>query len=157
MRVHSASYTQCIHVSSRKLKLPKDTHTKRYKQLLSTHPFPKVKLYIAVKCKNIYRVTNNDNRRKKRKKKGMAWKLQWHNRKEVDLVDIMLSNVTTASTGARTKLTEERGSNQCVGLSPVSPYSITLHPQASFSITHFSSSPHPDSSVDTVDEEEADG
>ena len=41
----------------------------------------------------------------------MAWKLQWHNRKEVDLVDIMLSNVTTASTGTRTKLTEERGSN----------------------------------------------
>ena len=54
-------YTPCIHVSSRKLKLPKDTHTKRYKQLLPTHPFPKVELYIAVK----YTVTNNDNRKKK--------------------------------------------------------------------------------------------
>ena len=42
LRVHSARYTQCIHVSSRKLKLPKDTHTKKYKQLLPTHPFPKV-------------------------------------------------------------------------------------------------------------------
>ena len=70
LRVHSARYTQCIHVSSRKLKLPKDTHTKRYKQLLPTHPFPKVELYcIAVKCKNICRVTNNDNRRKKERKK----------------------------------------------------------------------------------------
>ena len=58
-RVHSARYTQCIHVSSRKLKLPKDVHTKKYKQLLPTHPFPKVELYIAVKCKNIYRITNN--------------------------------------------------------------------------------------------------
>ena len=65
LRVHSVRYTQCIHVSSRKLKLPKDTHTKRYKQLLLTHPFPKVELYIAVKCKNIYKVTNNDNRKKK--------------------------------------------------------------------------------------------
>ena len=64
LRVHSARYTQCIHVSSRKLKLPKDTHTKKYKQLLPTHHFPKVELYIAVKCKNIYRVTNNDNRKK---------------------------------------------------------------------------------------------
>ena len=26
--------------------------------------YPKVELYIAVKCKNIYRVTNNDNRKK---------------------------------------------------------------------------------------------
>ncbi len=69
LRVHSARYTQCIHVSSRKLKLPKDTHTKRYKQLLPTHPFPKVELYIAVKCKNIYRVTNND---KKKLKKNHA-------------------------------------------------------------------------------------
>ena len=41
LRVHSARYTQCIHVSSRKLKLPKDTHTKKYKQLQPTHPFPK--------------------------------------------------------------------------------------------------------------------
>ena len=45
------THSACIHVSSRKLKLPKDTHTKRYKQLLPTHPFPKVELYIAVKCK----------------------------------------------------------------------------------------------------------
>ena len=67
LRVHSARYTQCIHVSSRKLKLPKDAHTRKYKQLLPTHPFPKVELYIAVKCKKkniyIYRVTNNDNRK----------------------------------------------------------------------------------------------
>ena len=54
LRVHSAIYTQCIHVSSRKLLPPKDTNTKKYKQLLPTgHPFPKVELYIAVKCKNI--------------------------------------------------------------------------------------------------------
>ena len=64
LRVHSARYMQCIHVSSRKLKPTKGPHTKRYKQLLPTHPFPKVELYIAVKCKNIYRVTNNDNRKK---------------------------------------------------------------------------------------------
>ena len=49
LRVHSARYTQCIHTSFRKLKLPKDTRTKKYKQLLPTHPFPKVELYIAVK------------------------------------------------------------------------------------------------------------
>ena len=67
LRVHSARYTQCIHVSSRKLKLPKDTYTKRYKQLLPPHPFPKVELYIAVKCKNIYRVTNNDKKEKKKR------------------------------------------------------------------------------------------
>ena len=48
LRVHSARYTQCIHVSSRKPKLPKDAHTKKYKHLLPTHPFPKVELYIAV-------------------------------------------------------------------------------------------------------------
>ena len=49
LRVHSAKYTQCLHVRSRKLKLPKDAHTKKYKQLLPTHPFPKVELYIGVK------------------------------------------------------------------------------------------------------------
>ena len=38
MRVHSARNTQCTHVSSRKLKLPKDTHTKKYEQLQLTHP-----------------------------------------------------------------------------------------------------------------------
>ena len=65
MHVHSATrYTQSIHVSSCKLKLPKDTLTEKYKQFLPSHPFPKVELYIAVKCKNIYRVTNNDNRKK---------------------------------------------------------------------------------------------
>ena len=32
---------QCIHVSSRKLKLPKDIHAKKYKQLLPTHPSQK--------------------------------------------------------------------------------------------------------------------
>ena len=31
LRVHSARYTQCIHVSSCKLKLPNDIHTKKYK------------------------------------------------------------------------------------------------------------------------------
>ena len=41
-----------------------DTHPKKYKLLLPTHPFPKVELYITIKCKNIYRVTNNDNRKK---------------------------------------------------------------------------------------------
>ena len=51
LRVHIARYTQCIHVRYRKLKLPKDTHTKKYKQLLPTNPFPKVELYIAVRCK----------------------------------------------------------------------------------------------------------
>ena len=64
LRVHSARYTQCIHASSRKLNLSKDTHIETYKQLLPTHPFPKVELYMAVKCKNIYRVTNNVNRKK---------------------------------------------------------------------------------------------
>ena len=43
-----------------------------YKQLLPTHPFPKVELYIAVKCKNIYRVTNNYNRKKKKKKRRIT-------------------------------------------------------------------------------------
>ena len=66
LRVHSTRYAQHIPVSCCKLKLPKDTHTKKYKQLLPTHPFPKVQLYIAVKCKNIYRVTNNDNRKNHR-------------------------------------------------------------------------------------------
>ena len=46
LRVHSARYTQCIHVSSRKLKIPKDTRTKKYKQPLTTRPFPKVHLYM---------------------------------------------------------------------------------------------------------------
>ena len=36
----------------------------KHKQPLPTHPFPKVQLYIAVKCRDIYRVTNNDNRKK---------------------------------------------------------------------------------------------
>ena len=37
LRVHSARYTQRIHVSSRKLKLPKDTHTKKYTAPTHTH------------------------------------------------------------------------------------------------------------------------
>ena len=64
LRVHSTRYTPCMHVSSCKLKLPKVTHNKKYKQQLPTHPFPKVELYIAVKCKNKYSITNNDNRKK---------------------------------------------------------------------------------------------
>ena len=32
--------------------------------IIPTHPVPQVELYIAVKCKDIYRVTNNDNRKK---------------------------------------------------------------------------------------------
>ena len=36
----------------------------QYKQPLPTHPFLKVQLYIVVKCRNIYRVTNNDYRKK---------------------------------------------------------------------------------------------
>ena len=59
LRVHSTRYTQCIHASSHKLKLPKDAHTKKYKQLLPTHRFPKVELYIAV----------NDNRKRQKKRK----------------------------------------------------------------------------------------
>ena len=43
--VHSARYTQCIHVSSHKLKLPKDIHAKKYKQPLHTQPFPTVQIY----------------------------------------------------------------------------------------------------------------
>ena len=36
----------------------------KYKQRLPTHPFPKVLLQVVVKCRNIYRDTNNDNRKK---------------------------------------------------------------------------------------------
>ena len=65
LRVHSARYTQCIHVSPRKLKTTKGTLIPiKYKQPLPTHPFLKVQLYIVVKCRNIYRVTNNDYRKK---------------------------------------------------------------------------------------------
>ena len=65
LHVHSARYTQCIHVSSRKLKLAKDTNTKKVQTApVPTYPFPKVELYIAVKCKNIYRFTSNDIRKK---------------------------------------------------------------------------------------------
>ena len=38
LRVHSARYTQCIHVSSRKLKLPKDMHSYQKVQTAPTHP-----------------------------------------------------------------------------------------------------------------------
>ena len=67
LRVHSTRYTQCIHVTC---KLSQAKHYQRtlipvkYQQPIPTHPFPKVQLYIAVKCKNIHRVTNNDNRKK---------------------------------------------------------------------------------------------
>ena len=37
LRVHSARYAQCIHVSSRKLKTTKDSHTSKV-QAASTHP-----------------------------------------------------------------------------------------------------------------------
>ena len=37
LRAHSAGYAQCIHVSSRKLKTTKDTHTSKV-QTASTHP-----------------------------------------------------------------------------------------------------------------------
>ena len=30
LRIHGARYTQCIHVNSRKLKLPKDIYTNSY-------------------------------------------------------------------------------------------------------------------------------
>ena len=48
-----ARYTQCIHVSTHKLKLP-DIHANK----VQTPPQPptQVELYIVVKCKNIYRV-----------------------------------------------------------------------------------------------------
>ena len=60
LRVHSTRYTQCIHVSYRKLKKNKKLNYQRtlipvrYKQPVSTHPFPKVQLYLVVKCRNIY-------------------------------------------------------------------------------------------------------
>ena len=38
LRVHSARYTQCIHVSSRKLKLPKYMHSYQKVQTAPTHP-----------------------------------------------------------------------------------------------------------------------
>ena len=47
LSVHSARYTQCITVSSRKLRT-KDAHTKKCKQLLPSHPSPKVELYIYI-------------------------------------------------------------------------------------------------------------
>ena len=36
--------------------LPKDTHIKKIQTALPTHAFPKVKLYVIVKCKNIYNI-----------------------------------------------------------------------------------------------------
>ena len=38
LRVHSARYTQCMHVSSRKQKLPKDMHSYQKVQTAPTHP-----------------------------------------------------------------------------------------------------------------------
>ena len=62
MHVHSARYTvhTCKLLQAKKFQrilLPV-----KYKQPLPTHPLQKTKLYIVVKCGNIYRVTNNDNR-----------------------------------------------------------------------------------------------
>ena len=96
----TAPDTQCIHVSSRKLKLPKDTHTKRYKQLLPTHPFPKVELYIAVKCKNIYRVTNNDNRKNEKKRESHT---HTHTHTHTVIMATSTSLNTHTSAGARTQ------------------------------------------------------
>ena len=69
LHVLSARYTQCVHRSSCKLKLPKDVHTNKVQTALPTHPFLKVQIYIVAKCKKIYReryteLKNNDNRRK---------------------------------------------------------------------------------------------
>ena len=49
--VHSARYTQCIQVSSSKLKLPKHIHTNNVQTapIHPPHPLPKGQLYIAVK------------------------------------------------------------------------------------------------------------
>ena len=52
------THTQCMHVSSRKLKLPKDVHTNKV-QIVPTHPLPKVQLYVGVKCRHRDRVKNN--------------------------------------------------------------------------------------------------
>ena len=41
LRVHSARYTQCIHVSSRKLKLPEDIDTNTL-QTAPSHPFIRI-------------------------------------------------------------------------------------------------------------------
>ena len=40
LHVHSARYTQCMHVSTCKLKLPRDIHTSKVQTPLPTHPFP---------------------------------------------------------------------------------------------------------------------
>ena len=41
MRVHRARYTECIHVSSHKLKLPKDIHTIKVQTAPTYPPLPK--------------------------------------------------------------------------------------------------------------------
>ena len=51
---HCARYTQCIHVSTHKLKLPKTFMPIKYKH--PSQPPTQVELDIVVKCKNIYRV-----------------------------------------------------------------------------------------------------
>ena len=44
-RIHSARYTQCIHVGSHKLKLQKDIHTNKERATQTTRSLPKVRLY----------------------------------------------------------------------------------------------------------------
>ena len=65
--VHSTRYTQCIHETFKLSQAKIYWRTLiliKYTQPLCTHPFPKVQLYMVVKCRNIYRVTNGDNRKK---------------------------------------------------------------------------------------------
>ena len=70
LRVHRTRYT----VHTCKLSQAKTTkgHSYQKVQAAPTHPpHPKSGTIhnIAVKCKNIYRVTNNDNRKKKKEKR----------------------------------------------------------------------------------------
>ena len=62
---HKKTSTQNLACSQRQIhtvhtcKLSQAKTTKGH-ALIPTHPFPKVELCITVKCKNIYRVTNNE-------------------------------------------------------------------------------------------------
>ena len=55
LRVHSARYTQCIHISSCKLKLSKDIHVKvqTAPTHAPTHSHPKGQLYMTVRYPNV--------------------------------------------------------------------------------------------------------
>ena len=67
LRIHSTRYTHSIHETCKLSQAKTYRRTLiliKYTQPLCTHPFPKVQLYIVVKCSNIYRVTNGDNRKK---------------------------------------------------------------------------------------------